>query len=320
MRPTMGARAPVEQHVGARGGVPRIAVAVPDRGHADGHVLRAGPGRRVPDALALAHAVHGDQARAERHRRAQAEIRAGRAVDHRDAVQRAARAHPVGVRIGPAEDGGGIGERAFACRGRRSPPRTPASASRVCAPLPVASANSSELAKWFISTTLPATAGIACSRAYASRTSLGREAQAMHAAVDLQPAPDRIALAGLFEHRQLRGVVHDGFDVEAPQLRQVVRRVEAGQQHDGLREARRAQPLGIAQRRDAECVGALQRTRDAFQPVPVAVGLDHRHDPAARRACAHRGEVVAEGIGVDRRGGRSCHAVDFAGCRGKAKP
>ena len=52
----------VDQHRRARRCAARIAVAVADRRHADVHVLRALPGRRVADALALADAVDRDQA------------------------------------------------------------------------------------------------------------------------------------------------------------------------------------------------------------------------------------------------------------------
>ena len=193
----------------------------------------------------LRDAVDRDQARRQRHRRAQAEIGAGLPVDHRDAVQRAAGPHPVAVRVGPAEHGGGIGQRARAGQARRRFGEH----AQLLARLPAVGrlpSNSSELAKWFISTMSSATPRHRRQPRMRVAHVLGREAEPMHAGVELEPAADRLAAGGLLEHLQLAGVVDDRFDVEPAQLRQVVGLVEARQQHDRLRQAGGAQALGIA--------------------------------------------------------------------------
>src|SRR5439155_24264626 len=88
-------RRAIDEHWRARARAARIAVAVADRRHADGHVLRTLPGRGVTDALALAYTFDRNQLGRQGHRRLEAEIRAGFAFDHGKAVQQAADPDPV---------------------------------------------------------------------------------------------------------------------------------------------------------------------------------------------------------------------------------
>ena len=71
------------------------------------------------------------------------------------------------------------------------------------------------------------------------------------------------------------------------------------EQHDGLSDAGAAQHDPLLQARHAERVGGGQRARRRHQPVPVGVGLDHRHHPGAAGARTDAAEVVLQGVGID---------------------
>ena len=132
----------------------------------------------------------------------------------------------------------------------------------------------------------------------------GTEAEAAHAAVDLEPGAEPVRAAPGFQHQHLFRLVHEGFERVLGGQRQFGRRLHALEQHDARADAGLAQRHGLFQPRDREGVGARERARRGHDAVAVGVRLDDGEHPAVRRETAHPRKIVGQGPGVDDRAQR----------------
>ena len=139
----------------------------------------------------------------------------------------------------------------------------------------------------------------------------GCEAQAVHAAVELEEDPLRQLGLVRGEPVDLFGAVHCVPQMQARAELEVARLEHAFKQQDRAAPVQRAQALRLGQVQQREAVGTAQRVEHALDAVAVGVGLDHR--PDARVGRPHTGlvQVVLERCGMD--GG-----VDGAGHGGSA--
>ena len=136
----------------------------------------------------------------------------------------------------------------------------------------------------------------------------GRKAESVHAGVDLQPDLERARIGVGLEPVDLAAVVDRRFETEAMHLGNIGRFVYARQDHDATGNAGRAQALSVGDAGDAEGVGFVEGAGHAFEPVAVAVGLDHGHDPGRPGQLARAPEVVAQRTEMDGRAGRPAHS------------
>jgi hypothetical protein len=137
-----------------------------------------------------------------------------------------------------------------------------------------------------------------------------RQAEPVHAGVELQPHAQRARVSISFEPAQLRFVMHDGVEPQPAEFGQVGGLVGAAQNHDAAGDAGGTQAQTVAERGDAECIRVAERARDSFQAVAVAVGLDDRHDLRAVRLLAQAGEIASQRAEVDCRERGAAHRAD----------
>src|SRR5207237_3061918 len=80
------------------------------------------------------------------------------------------------------------------------------------------------------------------------------------------------------EELDLRDIVHHELEALPRGLLELLGAEHALEEHDRLSNAAGAQRHPFLEARYAESVGGLPRERRREQPMPVGVGLDHRHD------------------------------------------
>ena len=116
----------------------------------------------------------------------------------------------------------------------------------------------------------------------------------------------------------MRGV-HSGLRQPPPPKGRGFARISIPQHKDAPARHVPAQADSLLQGGDGEVAhaAAVQGLRHAHIPVPVRVGLDHRHDPdALRRQARERPRVVPESRQVHFRPGAACKG---AACKGAAR-
>ncbi len=119
-----------------------------------------------------------------------------------------------------------------------------------------------------------------------------REAEAIHAGVDLQPR-GAAAADGALEHFDLGDIVHDQFEFLVEREPQFLVCRNAREQHDGLVDARFAQQQGFRKPCNGERVGRFEVQGYGNQPVAIGIGLDDRHDPCAWHRALQDVEIVS---------------------------
>ena len=149
------------------------------------------------------------------------------------------------------------------------------------------------------------------------RDAVRREAEAVHAGVDLDEDLERARQHRAFEHRGLLLRMDDGREPALRELGEFALVEEALDQQDATRVqalAQRRRGLELDQR---QAVGVVQRRQHALEPVAVRVRLDHRQDLGARRRLARTPQVRPQGRQVDLRVERAGHGVVGAAHRAR---
>ena len=127
----------------------------------------------------------------------------------------------------------------------------------------------------------------------------GREAEAMHPAVDFQPdAEDMRAMPG-FEERELPVLVHEGLERVARRRLEFFGIADTLEQDDARGASRLSQRDCFFNPGDGECVGRRKRFRDRNESVAVGIRLDDCEHPAARSEFADPRKIVPERRRVD---------------------
>ena len=120
---------------------------------------------------------------------------------------------------------------------------------------------------------------------------VGREAQAIHAGVELEPYGARKP-ADLLQHLDLLDVVYDQFEAAGERNAEFLDGRHTGQQHDGLVDARFAQQQRLGQSRNRQRVRPVEVPGNGHQAVAVGIRLDHGHDARIRHNALHDIQVV----------------------------
>jgi hypothetical protein len=127
----------------------------------------------------------------------------------------------------------------------------------------------------------------------------GGETEAVHAAVDLEPGPERLRAAPGIQQRELLVLVDErlklmmcgGFEFSGV--------AEALEQHDACRTPRLAQRHGLLDARDREGIRSRKRLGHPDKSVAIGVRLDDRDDATAGGEFANPREVMPERCRVD---------------------
>ena len=126
---------------------------------------------------------------------------------------------------------------------------------------------------------------------------LGSHAHSPHSGVDLDVNRDGAAALPGAGREQLRvaGVMDDGHEIAGDGFARLGRVVDASEHEDRNAHAGVAQRgrLGDGDHGEATAAGLDERAGDGGRPVPVAVGLDHGDDFAARGEIRRGGEIRA---------------------------
>ncbi len=216
-------------------------------------------------------------ARLESHDGPEPEFGAGLVGEGRDTVEHDAGPHPVCACRRPGDEAGGVRDAALAgkARGRRREPAICAARSPACS---VRSAS----ARWVASANGCATNSAGAEPRGRRRDVCGREAEAMHAAVDFQPdAEDMRAVPG-FEQRELPVLVHEGLEARGarqPRARSASRTPSSSTMRE--RAARLAQRHRFFDPRNGETRRRRQRLRDRNEAMAVGIRLDDGEDAAS---------------------------------------
>ena len=136
-----------------------------------------------------------------------------------------------------------------------------------------------------------------------------REAQAIHAAVDLQPDVQQARITLRLEHVDLRRMMQRRTHIHLRQLRDILRRIEAAEQHDGLDEAGITQTLRLALRRHAEGFGMGQRAGGGLDAMTVGIGLEHGQHATVRSAALQQREVFGNRACIHARYNVTTHSI-----------
>ena len=102
------------------------------------------------------------------------------------------------------------------------------------------------------------------------------------------------------QHVDLLFTVHHMPEVQPRTQLQVACFEDPFEQKDGAPPTQCAYPLGLGKIQQGKPVSAAKCFENMPDPVPIGIGLDHRPDPRIRRGRARAGQVVAQGLGVDR--------------------
>jgi hypothetical protein len=236
--------------------------------------------------------------RLERHDRLEAQIRTGRIRERRGAVQHDAGPHPVGLRIRPGDQAGGIGDAAFARHAARYLVEQ--------VDLRAGSGVATLFGFGQVRDEVRGTGNLRTGSEPGGRSRhFGRpETEASHSSVDLEPDAESMRAAPGFQQPDLGGLVHERFKAELRRLRELARIGDALEQYDAGATARRAQHDRLLQARNCEGVRASERLRRSHDTVAIGIGLDDREDAAAGGEFTDPREIVLEGRGVDDRAQR----------------
>jgi hypothetical protein len=113
----------------------------------------------------------------------------------------------------------------------------------------------------------------------------------------------------LFQHPQLRVVVHHNGQPVLRDLRELVRREKPLQQQDATRVSSVAQADRGIELDEGQAVGAIQRGEHLLETVAVRVGFHDSEHLRLGRQLAHAGEIGAQRgkahLSVERTGHRS---------------
>jgi hypothetical protein len=120
----------------------------------------------------------------------------------------------------------------------------------------------------------------------------------------------------LFQQRDLLVAMHSELDVMLGQHRQIVGIEETLQQQDGLGPAQFTQAHCIVRLHQRQTIGGGEAAHGAFQPVTVAIGLEHAPDTGLGRVGAGHGEIMLKRGNADGSEDRSWHDVQW-GMAGK---
>ena len=126
-----------------------------------------------------------------------------------------------------------------------------------------------------------------------------REAEAVHAGVDLDPQHEAVRAGRLLQQLDLQRIVHHQIEAVARRLQQLLGGENPLEQHDRLCDSGGAQRQALLETRHGESVRLGEGERGRHQPVTVGVGFDHRHDVRAPRALTDDPKIVSQGARVD---------------------
>ena len=269
----------------------RVTVTVTGCNHADRHVLGTAPGAAVANGLAFADLLHGDQPGFELHHRFETERPGTVLQQRRTAVEHDARPDPVEVTVRLRNDGAGIGHAALGIVFR------------------------SYFNKRFFLFVIYNIFWIICIREMRHEANVTHRrcgcqqlvdtvdvgngyTEAVHAGIDLQPHVKR-DVAGRSQQFSLPALVYHRLQIMVrtkPEVRCIVKAL----QHD-QRPCDAGAPERNRLRRhcDRKGIGLIEVGGGGQHIVTVGIGLDHRHDLAARRIRPDPFQVVRQRGAID---------------------
>ena len=273
--------------------MPRIAVGIAAADGTDTRRPLSDPAGAITDTLPHRHLAHRDQLRAQRHRRLQAQLGGAQVGEGAGAIQHDAGAQPIHVRRRNHQHGSRVGQAALV---EVQVEQVKEALQLHLGQRVAALIGAGEVAEQVQLGHLGRTAQAREQLAHGRR----REAQAVHAGVQLEPDIQRTRQLGGEQRFDLLRALHHQIEPQVRGHRQLVGGEAAFQQQDARLAMHGTDLGGLLQAGHGETVGLLmQRTDHLAHAMPVGIRLDHRERLAARCAALGNGIVVANGGQID---------------------